>query len=121
VVRGTARRYRVSVVTNAAPDQAEVVEKDVEPGTTTIRVRLLSLAWPRFVFSLSHVALPFPVDDPLYGLTPDMRENYGIRLGEVEPRGERGVLLMSMDDLMRLKCNPFFPYLEQRLREWIAP
>ena len=32
---GTARRYRVSVVTNAGPDQAEVVEKDVAPGTTT--------------------------------------------------------------------------------------
>ena len=118
---GTARRYRVSVVTNAALDQAEVVEKDVEQGTTTIRIRPLSLAWPRFVFSLSHVALPFPVDDPLYGLTPDMRENYGVRLGELEPRGERGVLVVSMDDLMRLKCNPFFPYLEERLRGWVAP
>jgi len=117
---GTARRYRVSVVTNAAPDRADVVEKDVEPGTTTTRDRPLALAWPRFVFSLSHVAVPFPVDDPLYGLTPDLRENYGIRLGEIEPRGERGVLLMSLDDLMRLKCNPFFPYLQERLQAWVA-
>jgi alpha-beta hydrolase superfamily lysophospholipase len=117
---GTARRYRVSVVTNAAPDQAEVVEKDVEPGTTSIRDRPLPLAWPRFVFSLSHVAVPFPVDDPLYGLTPALQEDYGIRLGELEPRGERGVLLMPVDDLMRLKCNPFFPYLEERLRAWVA-
>jgi alpha-beta hydrolase superfamily lysophospholipase len=117
---GTARRYRVSVVTNAAPDRADVVEKDVEPGTTTTRDRPLALAWPRFVFSLSHVAVPFPVDDPLYGLTPDSAENYGIRLGEIEPRGERGVLLMSMDDLMRLKCNPFFPYLQERLQAWVA-
>jgi hypothetical protein len=107
-------------VTNAAPDRAEVVAKVVEQGTTTIQVRPLSLAWPPFVFSLSHVAVPFPVDDPLYGLKPDTRENYGIRLGEMEPRGERGVLLISMDDLMRLKCNPFFPYLEERLRAWVA-
>src|SRR6185436_13088674 len=49
---GTARRYRVSVVTNATPDQADVIEKDVEPGTLTIRDRPLGLAWPRFVFSL---------------------------------------------------------------------
>ena len=118
---GVARRYRVSVVTNAAPDQAEVVEKDVEPGTTTIRDRALPLAWPRFVFSLSHVALPFPIDDPLYGLTPDLNEDYGIRLGQLEPRGERGVLLMSVDDLMRLNSNPFFPYLEERVRAWVAP
>jgi hypothetical protein len=56
-----------------------------------------------------------------YAHTPaQARENYGIRLGELEPRGERGVLLMSLDDLMRLKCNPFFPYLEGRLREWVA-
>ena len=118
---GTARTYRVSVVTNATPDQADVIEKDVEPGTTTIRDRPLALVWPRFVFSLSHVAVPFPPDDPLYGLTPNPREDYGIRLGDVEPHGERGVLLMSMDDLMRLKSNPFFPYLEERLRAWVVP
>ena len=118
---GTARRYRVSVVTNAAPDRADVIEKDVEPGTLTIRDRALELAWPRFVFSLSHVALPFPVDDPLYGLTPDLSEDYGIRLGELEARGERGVLLMPVDDLMRLKSNPFFPYLEERVRAWVRP
>ncbi len=117
---GTARGYRVSVVTNIAPDQAEVVEKDVAPGTTTIRERPLGLAWPRLVFSLSHVAIPFPVDDALYGMTPDPREDYGIRLGQLEARGERGVLLMSLDDLMRLTCNPFFPYLEERLRAWVA-
>jgi alpha-beta hydrolase superfamily lysophospholipase len=118
---GTARKYRVSVVTNATPDQADVIEKDVEPGTTTIRDRPLALAWPRFVFSLSHVAVPFPPDDPLYGLTPDPREDYGIRLGVLEARGERGVLLMPVDDLMRLKSNPFFPYLEERFRAWVAP
>jgi alpha-beta hydrolase superfamily lysophospholipase len=117
---GMARRYRVSVVTNTAPDAADVDEKDVAPGTTTIRDRPLGLAWPRFVFSLSHIAVPFPVDDPLYGITPNPREDYGIRLGQLEPRGERGVLLMSVDDLMRLTCNPFFPYLEERLRAWVA-
>jgi alpha-beta hydrolase superfamily lysophospholipase len=118
---GTARKYRVSVITNVTPDQSDVAEKDVEPGTTTIRDRPLALAWPRFVFSLSHVAVPFPPDDPLYGLTPDPGEDYGVRLGEVEARGERGVLLMAVDDLMRLKSNPFFPYLEERLRQWVVP
>jgi alpha-beta hydrolase superfamily lysophospholipase len=117
---GAARRYRISAVTNATPQVPEVVEKDVTPGTTDIRERPLSLAWPRFVFSLSHVAVPFPVDDPLYGLSPDLRENYGIRLGQLEARGERGVLLMSVDDLMRLTCNPFFPYLEERLRDFLG-
>ena len=61
-----------------------------------------------------------PVDDALYGMRPDPREDYGIRLGQLEARGERGVLLMSLDDLMRLTCNPFFSYLEERLRAWVA-
>jgi len=30
---------------------------------------------------VSHIAVPFPVNDPLYGLVPDESENFGIRLG----------------------------------------
>ena len=116
---GQQRQYRLSVVTNASPETLDVVERDVAPEGTVIVDRALGLAWPRGVFSLSHVALPFPTDDPLYGTDPDPREDYGLRLGRLEPRGERGVLGVSVEDLMRLSCNPFFPYLEARLREWI--
>lgn len=117
--QGRERRYRLSVVANASPDTLDVVEKDVAPEATAIVDRPLGLAWPRGVFSLSHVALPFATDDPLYGIEPDAREDYGLRLGQLEPRGERGVLAVSVEDLMRLSCNPFFPYLESRVREWI--
>ena len=116
----SARRYRISVVSNANAETLDVVEKDVTPGSTGVRDRPLGLSWPRGVFSLSHIAVPFPVTDPLYGLQPDMSEDYGIRLGQLEPRGERGVLLMTVDDVMRLSCNPFFPYMEERIREWIG-
>jgi hypothetical protein len=68
---------------------------------------------------LSHVALPFRPDDPLYGLEPDMSENYGLRLGLIQLRGERGVLTVSEDDLMRLGSNPFFSYIEERTRQWL--
>jgi hypothetical protein len=33
------------------------------------------------VYSLSHVALPFPLSDGLYGLKPDPAERFGIHLG----------------------------------------
>ena len=118
--QGTARRYRVSVLTNAAPDLTSVVEKDFTPGSTTPQVRGLDLAWPPGVFALSHVAVPFPTDDPLYGQSEEAREDYGIRLGRMAPHGERGVLLMPVDDLMRLTFNPFFPYLEERLHTWVS-
>ena len=120
LIAGTARNYRISVVSNLAPDTSEVAEWDISPGATQPVTRALSLHWPAGVYSLSHIALPFPVNDPLYGLEPDQQENFGIRLGRLQPRGERGVLIVTSDDLLRLSSNPFFPYLEARLREWVA-
>ena len=61
------RTFRTTVITNASPDSAEVVERVTEAGATTERTRALGLIYPREVFSLSHVALPFPMNDSLYG------------------------------------------------------
>lgn len=118
---GTGTRgYRRTLVTNETAESRGVVERDVAAGESAVATRPLELTWPPLVFSLSHVAIPFPTDDPLYGLEPDAQEDYGVRLGQLDPRGERGVLLMSMDDIMRLSSNPFFPYLEERLRAWVT-
>lgn len=105
----TARGARLTVVTNASPATTAVVEQ--RDGHD----RPLGLAWPSQVHSLSHVALPFPPDDPLYG-----REGPGLRLGALEPRGEKGVLVVPVEQLMRLTWNPFFPYLAERLDTWAA-
>jgi hypothetical protein len=72
------------------------------------------------VFSLSHVAVPFPVSDALYGLAPDEGEDFGINLGAIAVRGERGLLITSQEALTRLLSNPFFPYLLERIDEGIA-
>jgi len=69
------------------------------------------------VFSLSHVALPFPLSDSLYGLTPDEAEDFGVHLGSLAPRGERGTLIVSLDALLRMSSNPFFFYMAQRIEE----
>jgi alpha-beta hydrolase superfamily lysophospholipase len=114
------RSYRRTLITNETPSSVAIVERTLAPGSDHVAVEPLGLEWPALVFSLSHVAIPFPIDDPLYGLEPDSREDYGIRLGHLDPRGERGVLLMSMDAVMRISCNPFFPYLETRLRDWVG-
>ncbi|WP_240756714.1 alpha/beta hydrolase [Roseicella aquatilis] len=115
------RRWRATVVTNAGDGQAAVVERSAGAGTAEERVRPLGLAWPREIFSLSHVALPFPMTDGLYGLTPDPAENFGVQLGAVAPRGERGVLAIAPDALLRLSANPFFPYLLARIEEGMEP
>jgi hypothetical protein len=84
-------------------------------------LRPLVFLYPSNVYSLSHVALPFPVDDPLYGLSPRMDEDYGIRLGTLALHGERGALSVGTDQLLRLNSNPFYPYLATRIAETLEP
>jgi hypothetical protein len=92
-----------------------------EAGQVTERTRPLGLSYPADVFSLSHVALPFPPGDALYGLQPDGSEDFGINLGAMAGRGEHGALLVSLDTLLRVSSNPFFPYLMERIEEGIVP
>ena len=54
------RRYRRTLITNSGADSLDVVERSVSPGATLVDEHALGLAWPRDVFSLTHVALPFP-------------------------------------------------------------
>ncbi|HYB54236.1 MAG TPA: alpha/beta fold hydrolase [Thermoanaerobaculia bacterium] len=115
------RRYRLTVITNAGPDTPEVVERSIAAGETAARERPLGLSWPAHVYSLSHIALPFPTNDPLYGGEPDPGLGGLIHLGTVAPRGERSVLTVDPGDLLRVSWNPFFPYLERRVVEWEAP
>jgi len=114
------RRFATTIITNASSSSREVVERRVDAGTTTERVRPLGLAYPPEVFSLSHIALPFPIEDGLYGLRPDPRDDFGINLGALATRGERGTLVVSLDELNRISSNPFFPYVLQRIDECIA-
>ncbi len=113
------RRYRTVVITNARADSVNMSERIVEAGETVESDRPLAMSYPPDIFSLSHVALPFPPSDPLYGFAPDGTEDFGIRLGTVASRGEVGVLIVSLDTLMRINANPFFAYLSQRVAEAI--
>ncbi len=117
---GDAHTYRLTVVGNLDADTARVGERRLEPGAQTPLLRPLPLSYPDNVYSLSHVALPFPVDDPLYGLQPRMDEDYGIRIGTMALHGERGALSVAAEQLMRLNSNPFYGYLAQRVDEAIV-
>ena len=111
------RRYRTTLIGNVSPDTLDAAARTLEAGATEEQLRPIGLAFPREVFSLSHVALPFPLSDSLYGLQPDEPEDYGVHLGALSVRGERGVLLVSMEALQRVTSNPFYPYMIERLRE----
>ena len=115
------RRYRRTLITNVDSGSLDVGERSVAPGSVVIGTRPLGLAWPRDVFSLSHVAVPFPMSDPVYGREEIAGAPRVIRLGLLSPRGERAVFSVPSDTLMRLTCNPFFPYLNERISAWLSP
>jgi hypothetical protein len=96
-----------------------VAERVIEAGSEQERSRPLDLSFPDGVFSLSHIALPFAVDDGLYGLEPDPAEDFGIQLGSIGLRGERGALVLGLDSLMRMSSNPFFAYQVERIGDTI--
>lgn len=70
------------------------------------------------MISLSHVALTFPPDDPLYGQRPPDNENV-LFLGQMALQGERGLLKIPYDWLLRLRHNPFYDFLEKQTLVWI--
>lgn len=78
------------------------------------------LEWPTDIFSLSHVALPFAPSDPVYGgrLIDAIGAKSGaattLHLGDLAMRGERGVLQVGASDMLRLRWNPFYGYMEGR-------
>jgi hypothetical protein len=109
------RPWRLVLVTNAADDRADVVAVVTDANTTAERIVPLALTYPRDVFSLSHVALPFPETDPLYGARPEPPGAYGVELGTVGARGEVGVLIVSLDNLARMSWNPFHTELMARI------
>jgi alpha-beta hydrolase superfamily lysophospholipase len=115
------RAYRTAVVTNASPGVRDVVARETEAGEVAERVHALGLAFPDGVFSLSHIALPFALNDPLYGLEPDPSEDFGVRIGTIALRGERGVLATNPGSLLRMTSNPFFAYQMSRIEEALGP
>lgn len=120
ILPGPPRRFSATVITNADPERTDVVARTTAAGTETEQTQELGLVYPSDVYSLSHVALPFPTSDSLYGLFPDPNEDFGIHLGAVAARGERGALIVSMDALLRMSSNPFFPYLLGRIEETLT-
>ncbi|HCC6167468.1 alpha/beta fold hydrolase [Citrobacter sp. RHB20-C16] len=114
------RAYRTTVVTNATAETLAVVARDTLAGTRDVQVQPLQEAWPQEMYSLSHVAVPFPMTDSLYGLKPDVLNRYGLSIGTIALRGETSTLLVGLDTLMRVTSNPFFPYMKERIEAVIG-
>jgi len=112
---GSPLAYAITLITNRDDTSSEVVARRRTPGGELDAGRPLGLAWPEGVYSLSHVAIPFSPEDSLYGDGSGPPPPGGLQLGRLHPRGEKQLLIVPIDQFMRLRYNPFFPYVEQRL------
>lgn len=110
--------YIMTLLTNEDVGSRQVHLLRREPGASEVNVIPLEAAWPQDVHSLSHVALPFPDHDPLYGKAKSA-ENPGVSIGNVAFKGERGVLRVPASAMLRLRWNPFYGYLEERVLEFV--
>jgi hypothetical protein len=111
--------FTLTLVTNENPESVQVIARCKAPlSKEPPQTEPLGLSWPAGVISLSHVALPFPPDDPLYGQQPP-EDDKTLFLGQIAIQGERGLLKLSSDWLVRLRHNPFYDYLENRALQWL--
>ena len=111
--------FAVTFVTNENPHSTRVVAQHKTPYSRQAEsVENLEVSWPRDVVSLSHIALPFPPDDPLYGQFPPP-DNDLVYLGNLAFKGEQGLLKLPPQWLLRMRHNPFYSYLQKRTLQWI--
>lgn len=68
-------------------------------------------SWPDEFFAMSHVAVPISLEDEVYGSRST--------LGKMSVHGERDVLLITPDEIMRIRYNPFFELMEMEIREFL--
>jgi alpha-beta hydrolase superfamily lysophospholipase len=111
--------YTLTLLTNedATGRRVHILRK--KAGSSEVNTVKLESAWPKAMHSLSHIALPFPKTDILYGeISPE--EEPGLHLGNIAIRGERGVIQIPASSMLRLRWNPFYPYFEQQIFDFVS-
>jgi alpha-beta hydrolase superfamily lysophospholipase len=118
LMRDDTLSFHLTIVGNEAANSDHVLSRRKSPRSSSVSIEPLGVDWPAGVISLSHIALPFPMDDPLYGARPD-GSNDILHLGNIAFLGERGLLKFPADWLLRLRHNPFYDFQERRTFDWI--
>lgn len=106
------RSYTLDVVTNLNNKDRRVSVRHLTPGGG-LAVRDTDLEWPETLVSVGHVALPFPPNDPAYGLNPGSGRHGLPSIGTWLYRGESGAVTVDLGSLTRPRSNPFWALIEE--------
>jgi alpha-beta hydrolase superfamily lysophospholipase len=118
LVSGAPKAYSIGIVTNRDAASFDAVLRGRAAGEAEVTTAELGAVWPDDVYSLSHIALPFGPEDPLYGDDP-RSENPGIRLGTLALHGENGALLVPPTAMTRQRWNPFHDFMAARIAAFV--
>jgi hypothetical protein len=108
--------YTLSLLTNASPESRRLVVR-TRAGEQWSE-KETQLEWPGELVSLSHIAVPFPPEDPIYGST-DGTVDSGLPLGTLSMRAEPSALMLSTALFVRSRYNPFYSFMEDRIVSWL--
>lgn len=116
LVKSTDKPFSISLLCNRDNTDLSMEIRYYPKERTGSVVSDPGLSWPEGIYSLSHVALPFPPDDPLYGNGLGLDKRGAVyQIGNINLRGEKDVLPISPVDQLRLRWNPFYSYLQKRV------
>lgn len=112
------RNYKTIVVTNENENSWQTVALITPASQIETKIELLHVTYPSHIYALSHIALPFPETDSLYGNQLNNNE-FGINLGSLAIRTERNSLVIPLDKLLRTSYNPFYSFFIAQINDKI--
>ncbi len=72
----------------------------------------IPVKWPNNYYAISHICVPISPNNKLYG-----EKSF---LNKLQIHGERQVLVVSSDDINRIRYNPFFGLMKKELDKFIS-
>lgn len=116
-LKRTDLAYTLSVLKNVNSESTQIVLQTRHGDSW--RETVTDMSWPNGVVSLSHLAVPIPPEDKIYG-TKDATEATGLSLGTLSMRTEPSALLISNSLFFRCRNNPFYHFMEDYAVKWLS-
>ncbi|QLG86957.1 alpha/beta fold hydrolase [Chitinibacter bivalviorum] len=112
--------YRLQLISNrSTPESQQVSIEERNADSKQLERRTTQYAWPMDIYALSHIAMPFEPADPLFGDPRLTRNQRSVHLNQTLS-GERGLLTISSNEMLRLRYNPFYALQEAEILQFIA-
>jgi alpha-beta hydrolase superfamily lysophospholipase len=108
--------YRLTILANESGRSQRIDEYSKPPQELNFANRDLALSWPGQFYSLSHIALPFPSDDMVYGTRPKTGHGNFPHIGIAQMVGDTDALVFPVSLYTRARSNPFHDYVTARVQ-----